>query len=69
MTTNEPDIKIIFAPGDHGDGFEARFDGPGGVLAHAYFPTSNSIGGDAHFDEGEMFTEGTSRGNLKISLS
>eukprot|EP00057_Strongylocentrotus_purpuratus_P032770 XP_788786.3 PREDICTED: matrix metalloproteinase-18 [Strongylocentrotus purpuratus] len=62
VTTNEPDIKIIFAAGEHGDGIEARFDGGGGVLAHAYFPTSNSIGGDAHFDEGERFTEGTSTG-------
>ncbi|XP_030835862.1 matrix metalloproteinase-14 [Strongylocentrotus purpuratus] len=62
VTTNEPDIKIIFAANEHGDGFNARFDGSGGVLAHAYFPTSNLIGGDAHFDEDETYTDGTSSG-------
>ena len=46
----ESDIEIIFVHGDHGDG--SPFDGPSGVLAHAYFPEN----GDAHFDEGETWT-------------
>ncbi|MEU9779664.1 matrixin family metalloprotease [Streptomyces phaeochromogenes] len=57
-TGEEPDIEIRFGAGPHGDNFP--FDGPGNVLAHAFFPPPNAgdLAGDAHFDEDETWQEG-----------
>ncbi|KAG7166174.1 Stromelysin-3-like [Homarus americanus] len=56
-TSGKVNIDISFERGKHGDG--DAFDGPGGVLAHAFFP---QYGGDAHFDAQEKWTVKTNRG-------
>jgi len=54
--TSGADIVIRFVGGSHGDG--SAFDGPSGVLAHAFYPPPNSgaLAGDVHFDEAETWT-------------
>jgi hypothetical protein len=52
-------IAILFAAGAHGDPFP--FDGPGGVLAHTFYPAppnTEPIAGDMHFDATENWQTG-----------
>ncbi|KAL4091773.1 hypothetical protein QTP88_026412 [Uroleucon formosanum] len=49
------DILITFGVSNHGDQFP--FDGPGNVLAHAFYPMElGLLGGDIHFDDSEDWT-------------
>jgi hypothetical protein len=52
-------LAVMFARRGHGD--EIPFDGRGGVLAHAYFPSppnQEPIAGDIHFDGDEDWDAG-----------
>jgi len=54
-------IDIFFAGGAHGDPY--AFDGPGGVLAHTFYPAppnSEPVAGDMHLDAEENWNTGAS---------
>ena len=62
-------IAILFARGDHGDGYP--FDGPGGVLAHTFYPAplnSEPIAGDMHFDADEDWHVGAATDLFSVAL-
>jgi hypothetical protein len=50
------DIDILFVRGKHGDGLP--FDGPEGIVAHAFYPTAGAL----HFDADENWTLNQSGG-------
>ena len=56
-----PDIEVRFETRRHNDPFP--FDGPGGTLAHAFYPLNNGgLAGDIHLDDEEEFTVYSRRG-------
>jgi hypothetical protein len=50
-TSTNADLKISWYSGDHSDGYP--FDGPHGILAHAFYPENGKV----HFDEDELWTD------------
>ena len=63
-TSGEHTVYIRFASGAHGDSYP--FDGPGGTLAHTFYPVPvnpESIAGDMHLDADENWHAG---GDLDI---
>jgi len=62
-------IAILFARGQHGDAYP--FDGPGGVLAHTFYPAppnSEPQAGDMHFDADESWHAGTNVDLFSVAL-
>ncbi|KAK4419598.1 Metalloendoproteinase 1 [Sesamum alatum] len=57
---DQADIKISFQYRDHGDGFP--FDGPGGILAHAFAPTDGRL----HYDGDERWVDGVTPGAFDL---
>ncbi|XP_037007784.2 neutrophil collagenase [Artibeus jamaicensis] len=61
ISRGKADIDIAFVQRVHGD--NSPFDGPDGILAHAFQP-GQGIGGDVHFDAEETWTKTYENYNL-----
>jgi hypothetical protein len=62
-------IDILFARGAHGDAYP--FDGPGGVLAHTFYPAPPNVepvAGDMHFDADENWQAGSGVDLFSVAL-
>jgi len=62
-------VAIEFASGAHGDNYP--FDGPGGMLAHTFYPVpvnAEPIAGDMHFDADEAWHVGSDTDIYTVAL-
>jgi hypothetical protein len=62
-------VYISFVQYDHGDGYP--FDGPGGILAHTFYPAppnAESIAGDMHFDGSENWHIGADTDLFSVAM-
>jgi hypothetical protein len=62
-------VNVLFATGAHGDGYP--FDGPGGVLAHTFYPSPPNpepIAGDMHLDDAESWRIGANTDLFSVAL-
>ncbi|HTB13330.1 MAG TPA: matrixin family metalloprotease [Bryobacteraceae bacterium] len=62
-------VNILWATYAHGDAYP--FDGPGGVLAHTFYPANPNpepIGGDMHLDDSESWHIGTNTDLFSVTL-
>jgi len=62
-------VNVLFGAYDHGDGFP--FDGPGGVVAHTFYPAPPNpepIAGDMHFDDSESWHIGVNTNLFSVAL-
>ncbi len=67
--TGAQTVNILWATGAHGDGYP--FDGPGGVLAHTFYPAPPNpepIAGDMHFDDAESWHIGANTDLFSVAL-
>jgi hypothetical protein len=62
-------VNILFGAYAHGDGYP--FDGPGGALAHTFYPAPPNpepIAGDMHFDDSESWHVGSNTDVFSVAL-